>query len=284
MKHLHKSHIVSKSFAISIALICWAAAFINFTKDYKHSATQAVTAFSTSSINHIYNSIQITPINKTTYEISINNQNRLNKTELFNNVYKYLTTYYDRDINLVSIHPAKGSFMFIADYEHLTVSKDVVFIGIENAENFRYVTSQQYLFTRYDNVLFVSRYPQDQHRDLIRWLQSIPNPYVHFGDLDLAGIAIYEHEYYRHLGTRASFFVPDDYEQRIANGSTERYNAQLSQYGKMQAEDPRVQPILDCIHRFHKGYDQEGYISQSTHGEIEYASNHGKTVEFLEDA
>ena len=184
----------------------------------------------------------------------------------------------------ITIHPAKGSFMFIADYEHLTVSKDVVFIGIENAENFRYVTSQQYLFTRYDNVLFVSRYPQDQHRDLIRWLQSIPNPYVHFGDLDLAGIAIYEHEYYRHLGTRASFFVPDDYEQRIANGSTERYNAQLSQYGKMQAEDPRVQPILDCIHRFHKGYDQEGYISQSTHGEIEYASNQGKTVEFLEDA
>ena len=108
MKHLHKSHIVSKSFAISIALICWAAAFINFTKDYKHSATQAVTAFSTSSINHIYNSIQITPINKTTYELSINNQNKLNKTELFNNVYKYLTTYYDRDINLISIHPAKG--------------------------------------------------------------------------------------------------------------------------------------------------------------------------------
>jgi hypothetical protein len=160
----------------------------------------------------------------------------------------------------IIIHPTEGCFMFIADYQHFTIPQDVVVVGVENAENFRYVASQQYLFARYDSVLFVSRYPQDQHRDLIRWLQSIPNPYVHFGDLDLAGIAIYEHEYYRYLGARASFFVPDDYEQRIANGSTGRYNAQLAQYGKMQAEDPRVQPLIDCIHRWHKGYDQEGYI------------------------
>lgn len=160
----------------------------------------------------------------------------------------------------ITIHPTGGSFVFVADYEHFVIPESVIIVGVENAENFRYVASQQHLFARYGSVLFVSRYPQDQHKDLIRWLQSIPNPYVHFGDLDLAGIAIYEHEYFCHLGARASFFVPDDYEQRIANGSTERYNAQLARYGKMQAEDLRVLPLLDCIHRWHKGYDQEGYI------------------------
>ena len=160
----------------------------------------------------------------------------------------------------ITIHPTEGSFMFIADYEHFVIPQDVVVVGIENAENFRYVASQQYLFQRYGSVLFVARYPQEQHKGLIRWLQSIPNHYVHFGDLDLAGIAIYEHEYYRHLGARASFFIPADYEQRIADGSTERYNAQLAQYGRMAVADKRVQPLLDCIHRYHKGYDQEGYI------------------------
>lgn len=160
----------------------------------------------------------------------------------------------------ITIHPTEGSFMFIADYEHFVIPQDVVVVGIENAENFRYVASQQYLFQRYGSVLFVARYPQEQHKDLIRWLQSIPNHYVHFGDLDLAGIAIYEHEYYRHLGARASFFIPADYEQRIADGSTERYNAQLAQYGRMAVADKRVQPLLDCIHQYHKGYDQEGYI------------------------
>ena len=160
----------------------------------------------------------------------------------------------------ITINPSEGSFMFIADYQHFTIPRDVVVVGVENAENFRYAALQEYLFARFGRVLFVSRYPQDQNKDLIKWLQSIPNQYVHFGDLDLAGVAIYEREYYCHLGTRSSFFVPDDFEQRISNGSTDRYNAQLPQYGKMKVEDKRVQPLLDCIHLHHKGYDQEGYI------------------------
>jgi len=36
-------------------------------------------------------------------------------------------------------------------------------------------------------ALFVSRYPQTQSKDLLNWLQSIPNPYLHFGDFDLTG-------------------------------------------------------------------------------------------------
>ncbi len=162
----------------------------------------------------------------------------------------------------ITIHPSEGSFLFIADYQHFTIPQDIVVVGVENAENFRYIALQKYLFARLGRVLFVSRYPQDQNKDLIKWLQSIPNQYVHFGDLDLAGIAIYEHEYYCHLGARSSLFIPDDYKQRIANGSTDRYNAQLPQYGKMKVEDKRVLPLLDCIHRHHKGYDQEGYMLQ----------------------
>ena len=150
----------------------------------------------------------------------------------------------------IIIHPTEGSFMFVADYQHFTIPQDVVVVGVENAENFRHIALQKYLFARYGRVLFVSRYPQDQHKDLIKWLQSIPNQYVHFGDLDLAGIAIYEHEYYRHLGTQSSFFIPDDYDQRISNGNTDRYNDQLPQYGKMTVEDKRVQPLLDCIHLY----------------------------------
>ena len=150
--------------------------------------------------------------------------------------------------------------MFIADYQHFTIPQDVIVVGVENAENFRYVALQKYLFARYECVLFVSRYPQNQNKDLIKWLQSIPNQYVHFGDLDLAGISIYESEYYHHLGNKSSLFIPDDFEQRISNGNAERYNVQLPQYGKMKVEDKRVQPLLDSIHLHHKGYDQEGYI------------------------
>lgn len=166
----------------------------------------------------------------------------------------------DATINDVSVtlFPPDGSFVFIADFQQFTISPDVVIVGMENAENFRYIKRQKYLFSTYEKVLFVSRYPQNG--DLVSWLKSVPNQYVHFGDLDLAGLAIYQNEFYRHLGERASFFLPDDFEYRISNGSLERYNAQLPQYGKMKIEDPRIEPVLACIHKEHRGYDQEGYI------------------------
>lgn len=161
---------------------------------------------------------------------------------------------------LLTIFPPQGCCLFVADYQHFCVSEDVVIIGVENAENFLYIEHQKYLFKGYKKVLFVSRYPQEQSKDLLKWLQSIPNQYIHFGDLDLAGIAIYENEYYCHLGERASFFVPVDFEQRISEGSLKRYNVQYNRFGNMQVKDKRLHNLLRCIHSYHKGYDQEGFV------------------------
>lgn len=160
----------------------------------------------------------------------------------------------------LTVFPPQGCCLFIADYQCFCVPEDVVIVGVENAENFLYVERQQYLFNSYKKVLFVSRYPQEQSKDLLKWLQSIPNQYIHFGDLDLAGIVIYENEYYCHLGKRASFFVPTDYEQRVSEGRIERYNIQFNRFGNIKVKDIRLQNLLNCIHRYHKGYDQEGFI------------------------
>lgn len=160
----------------------------------------------------------------------------------------------------LTILPPNGTFMFIADYQHFCIPEDVVIIGVENAENFRHIARQKYLFEEYGKVLFVSRYPLNQSKDLLHWLLSIPNKYVHFGDMDLAGVAIYQNEFYRHLGERASLLIPEDYEERISEGNLDLYNSQLPQYGNMNVEDERVSKLLSCIHRYHRGYEQEGYI------------------------
>ena len=69
------------------------------------------------------------------------------------------------------------------------IPEDVMVVGIENPENFRWISRQKVFFkenlSSSSPLLFVSRYPQTQHGDLIRWLKAIPNRYVHFGDLDL---------------------------------------------------------------------------------------------------
>lgn len=159
----------------------------------------------------------------------------------------------------VTLKPSNGCFVFITDWESFSVPEDVLVVGVENMENFRLVSRQRKLFSLLDRrMLFVSRYPQSG--DLVSWLQRIPNEYLHFGDLDLAGVNIYLTEFYARLGERASFFIPPDASLRISRGSTERYLAQYARFGKLQASDARVQPLLNLIHHYRKGYDQEGYV------------------------
>lgn len=160
---------------------------------------------------------------------------------------------------LFTIAPPDGSYVFIADYETFEIPLNAVVIGVENMENFRYIQKQKYLFEHLKSpIIFAARYPQS--KDLITWLQRIPNKYVHFGDLDLAGVFIYQNEFYAKLQDRASFFIPSDAEMRIQNGSTERYDDQLDRFEKMELADPRTVPIVKLIKHYHKGYDQEGFI------------------------
>lgn len=160
----------------------------------------------------------------------------------------------------IEIHPYDGMFTFIYDYYALALTADVTIVGIENCENFRWVTRQRELFRHLGKVLFVCRYPQSG--DLVRWLQKIPNRYVHFGDFDLAGVFIYQNEFYNKLGERASFFVPKDIEERLKIGSRERYDAQIKKYSHMKITDERIRPIIEMIKKHRRGYDQEGYIRE----------------------
>lgn len=159
------------------------------------------------------------------------------------------------------LFPCPGTFLYISDYQNFRIPSSAIVVGVENMENFRLPEWQAEVWEQIGNhLLLVSRYPQS--KDLINWLQCIPNPYVHYGDFDLAGIHIFQSEFYKFLGPeRASFFVPEDIEQRLAKGSRERYTDQFARFGKMQVEDIRLEPLVQLIHRHQKGYDQEGYIT-----------------------
>lgn len=158
----------------------------------------------------------------------------------------------------IMIAPEEGTMLFIANWEHFSIAENVLVIGIENMENFRRIREQRYLFPMNQPLLFVSRYPQST--DLRQWLTRIPNMYLHYGDFDLAGMQIYEHEFYKYLGARASFLIPDDIEERICKGSVERYNDQYQKYTNYTPSDVRLLPLFELIHIHHRCYDQEGYI------------------------
>ena len=120
------------------------------------------------------------------------------------------------------VNPQEGSFLFVSDWKKFAIPEDVVVMGVENMENFRMIRKQRTFFEKYlhnhdlsDKVLFVSRYPQST--DLRKWLCSIPNHYLHFGDFDLAGINIFLFEFQQYLGKeRSSYLIPDDISKTLS--------------------------------------------------------------------
>lgn len=177
------------------------------------------------------------------------------------------------------LEPQEGSSVFINSPETFEIPEDVIVVGMENAENFMQIRKQKYLFDALQvegkgssegcdlekHYLFVSRYPQENLSDLRAWLKRIPNRYIHFGDFDLAGVHIYLSELYAQMGDRASFLMPSDIESRLADGNASLYNQQYARFKNMEVTDARLQPLVDMIHRYRKGYEQEGYIQEKPH-------------------
>ncbi|WP_417355351.1 hypothetical protein [Flavobacterium sp.] len=158
------------------------------------------------------------------------------------------------------ISPLPGSFTFIYDYETFKIPKEITVVGVENAKNFSDINKQSYLFKTM-TPLFVSRYPQNQNKDFIKWMKSIPNDYLHFGDFDMAGIGIYMNEYKRHLLKKASFFVPENIIDDIENkGNRERYNEQRINFKINEIKEVKLLELIRVIHLMKKGLDQEYYI------------------------
>ncbi len=158
------------------------------------------------------------------------------------------------------INPKEGCFQFIYDFEQFSVPDDITIVGVENPENFRHIDKQKYLFEGI-KPLFVSRYPQNQSKDLLKWLQSIPNQYLHFGDFDLAGIAIYQNEYKKYLGNRANYFVPDNTKEMLERyGNRELYDNQKDNVDKSVVNETKLNYLISLIHELKKGLEQEIYI------------------------
>ena len=163
---------------------------------------------------------------------------------------------------MFEIHPIDGSFVFIYDFENFIIDPNITIIGVENSENFRQIQKQKYLFKGI-KPLFISRYPQNQNKDFIKWMKSIPNKYLHFGDFDFAGIGIYLNEYKKHLKERADFFIPYNIEKDIVKyGNRERFDKQKINFDISDINEKKLLNLIQIIEKEKKGLDQEFFINK----------------------
>ena len=194
-------------------------------------------------------------------QVAVTGDSKFKKTRTFtgflvNTIQPIATKINGRDF---TISPAEGTFTFISDYQSFIIDDDVVIVGIENAENFRYLSRQKYLFD-FAKCLFVSRYPQNQSKDFINWMLQNSNQYYHFGDFDVAGLNIFVNEYKKHLGNRAKLFVPNDIEKFFElYGNHELFYNQKINFD-LNGQDDAVKNIYNLINKYQKGLEQEALI------------------------
>lgn len=132
-----------------------------------------------------------------------------------------------------SLRPCDGTWIYVVDTERFEIGENVTIVGVENPETFRFIERYRHLFPNII-LLFLLRYENNSY---IEWLQRIPNSYLHFGDFDLSGLAIYITEFRAKLGAeRCRYFIPDNISQLIAHSK----NRHL--YLK-QLDDPKVKSI-----------------------------------------
>ncbi|RYF95375.1 MAG: hypothetical protein EOO00_04530 [Chitinophagaceae bacterium] len=153
-----------------------------------------------------------------------------------------------------TVLPVEGSSIFVHDFETFNIPDHVTIVGVENPENFRRIRKQAYLFAEI-TPLFVSRYPQT--KDLARWLERIPNNYLHFGDFDFAAVRIFYSEIHCHIPDRATFYIPKQLEQLLTlHGNRPLYYKQMS-LSLPELQDGRIEEMIRLFHRHKKVLEQE---------------------------
>lgn len=195
--------------------------------------------------------------------VKISSNSKLKTTRTFKGflINSYIPINAKLNGNEITLNFTEGIFNFIYDFENFIPDDNITIVGIENAENFRWIINQKHLFSDI-KPLFVSRYPQSQGKDLLKWLKSIPNNYLHFGDFDFAGIGIYLNEYKKYISEKATFFIPNEIENLIIQfGNKIRYEKQIINFKSEKVTEPKLDELIKLLHRYKKGLDQEILIN-----------------------
>lgn len=158
----------------------------------------------------------------------------------------------------LNLKTLKGSSLFISDFRNLIIPDNVTIVGVENPETFYLIENYKHYFEKY-NPLFLLRF---NNKAFIKWLQLIPNNYLHFGDFDLSGIAIYILEYRNKIDSkRCNYFIPINIDSLIYE--SKNYSDYIKQLNdpKVKGLDfenyPEVKDLAKIIKKYRKTIEQE---------------------------
>ncbi|HKJ41366.1 MAG TPA: hypothetical protein VKA27_04695 [Sunxiuqinia sp.] len=154
----------------------------------------------------------------------------------------------------------QGIELFVHQPTKLQIPGTALIIGVENPECFLKFEKLAHLFPQRELIL-IMRYMSNSPN---RWLQSISNNYLHFGDFDPAGLSIYIREYRSRLpAKRTNYFLPPNIEELIDQyGLTSLYDQQIHLLKNIGSQNyPELKFFFDALHKHRKGLEQERLLT-----------------------
>ena len=158
-----------------------------------------------------------------------------------------------KDITLL---PNDGLGYFIFKTQTLSIENDIIIVGIENYQVLwfskmyaKFYDSKKYLF------IFINS-------EMLKWMESQKNEYIHFGDFDLAGINIYINKVVPRLKKckKYSMLIPESIAQMVEKYGDYKLYQQQTQYENLRLEDASLIELRDILKRAKKSLEQEGII------------------------
>jgi hypothetical protein len=166
--------------------------------------------------------------------------------------------------DIINLKTLKGSSLFISDYKNFSIPRDVTIVGVENPETFYLVENYRHYFEKIE-PLFLLRF---NNNAFIDWLKLMPNKYLHFGDFDLSGIAIYILEYRNKIGyNKCNYYIPSNVEDLIVN--SKNYSDYVKQLNDPKVKGlnfdtyPEIKDLANIIKKHRKTVEQESLMKSN---------------------
>ena len=173
----------------------------------------------------------------------------------------YIASYDHIDIyiddKMAKLDTLNSSSLFVSKSSILKIDKDILVIGVENAENLLFINRQREYFSHIKTKkIFIYRNPS-----MLNWLETIDNSYLHYGDFDFAGISIYKSQILPRVKADKKFFIPSNIEEMLKRGQSDLYYKHFSYKNSILGIDNDLDELILLIDNYKKTVRQEFLIS-----------------------
>lgn len=149
----------------------------------------------------------------------------------------------------------RGCALFVHKDTAIEITEDILIVGVENFENISGVLQERDILPD-RKIVFMER-----SRALQEFLKTVDNDFLYYGDIDRAGVFIFQTEYEPIVGGRSSFFIPPNIEKIIIEkGVSDLHETHKKKYKNLVGNSDETKAILRLIDTYGKTVEQEAFL------------------------